>query len=135
MSRPVAGGQAPNDPGRPAGPNCCVGNCRLAGFRREVIGRRKLRPVKPVCPSMIFRGALNSVLSRALAVSMGLGTVAFSQSLEELVEKSATAMEQNRWEQALDLNNRAISQFGRKNPFRTYGAQFGAIYYRKGICE
>ena len=61
----------------------------------------------------------------------------FSQedTLESLGEGSRVAMEKDRWEQALDFNTRAVTKFGRNEPFRIYGAQFGAIYYRKGLCE
>jgi len=84
---------------------------------------------------MIFRGPAIPPIVRACAVSLVLSGGAFSQRLETLVERSKSAMEANRWEQALDLNARAIERFGRKNPFLTYGAQFGTIYYRKGVCE
>ena len=60
---------------------------------------------------------------------------AFSQneSLETLVEKSRAAMKESRWQQALDFNSQAVSRFGKNDPLQTYGAQFGAVYYRKGL--
>lgn len=51
------------------------------------------------------------------------------------MEKSRVAMEGNRWQQALDATSQAVNRYGRNDPFRTYGAQFGAVYYRKGLCE
>jgi tetratricopeptide (TPR) repeat protein len=44
-------------------------------------------------------------------------------------------METGRWQEALASNTAAVERFGRNDPLRTYGAQFGAIHYRKGICE
>lgn len=81
---------------------------------------------------MNFRAPLLS-----LSVAWALGVPAFSQTtgLETLLEKSQAAMAGSRWEEALDLNKRAVSRYGQENPLRTYGAQFGAVYYRKGVCE
>ncbi|GAA5129569.1 tetratricopeptide repeat protein [Luteolibacter yonseiensis] len=56
-------------------------------------------------------------------------------NLEALVKKARTAMTAELWEEALDLNKRVISRFGQDNPYRLYGAQFGTVYYRKGLCE
>lgn len=66
-----------------------------------------------------------------------LGGAAHAQgvSLESLVKSSQTAMEASQWEDALDLNKRVISRFGQENPYRLYGAQFGTVFYRKGVCE
>lgn len=85
-----------------------------------------------VCPHMNFRGHLIS-FSAALVWSLP----AYSQdgNLEELVEKSRVAMQESRWEQALDFNTQAVTRYGKNGPFRTFGAQFGAIYYHKGVCE
>lgn len=81
---------------------------------------------------MNFRSPLLS-----LSIAWAFAVPAFSQTvgLETLVEKSQAAMAGSRWEEALDLNKRAVSRYGQENPLRTYGAQFGAVYYRKGVCE
>lgn len=70
------------------------------------------------------------------ASSLFIGS-AFSQSesLESLVEGARVAMEAKSWQQALDFNIRAISIYGKGAPLRAFGAQFGSIYYRKGLCE
>ncbi len=52
-----------------------------------------------------------------------------------LVNKSLAAMKANEWQQALDLNKEAVDRFGGNNAMQLYGAQFGNIWYRKGICE
>lgn len=66
-----------------------------------------------------------------------VGSPARSQNanLEALVKQAKTTMAAEQWEEALDLNKRVISRFGQENPYRTYGAQFGTVYYRKGVCE
>jgi tetratricopeptide (TPR) repeat protein len=76
-------------------------------------------------------------LGRACVVALFLvlpaaGAVA---TLESLVAKSRAAMTEKEWQQALLLNEKAISSFGGDDAFRRYGAQFGVIYYRKGLCE
>jgi tetratricopeptide (TPR) repeat protein len=58
-----------------------------------------------------------------------------AEGLEVLAEKSQLAMNQEKWEQALGDHEEALSRFGRNEPYESYGAQFGSIYYRKGICE
>jgi tetratricopeptide (TPR) repeat protein len=55
--------------------------------------------------------------------------------LESLIEKSRGAMKESRWEQALDFNIQAVNRYGRKDPLRLFGPQFGAIYFHKGTCE
>jgi len=55
--------------------------------------------------------------------------------LAGLVEKTAAAMTAENWQEALELNTQAVDRYGKDDPFRTYGAQFGAVYYRKGLCE
>lgn len=61
--------------------------------------------------------------------------VAQNVGLTGLVEKSSAAMAAEHWQEALDLSSQAVARYGRKNPLKVYGAQFGAIYYRKGVCE
>ncbi|MEO8614308.1 MAG: tetratricopeptide repeat protein [Luteolibacter sp.] len=55
--------------------------------------------------------------------------------LTSLVEKSSAAMSAEKWSEALELNTQAVTRFGRNDPFKQYGAQFGALYFRKGICQ
>jgi tetratricopeptide (TPR) repeat protein len=57
------------------------------------------------------------------------------EDLATLVNKSISAMNAEKWEEALALNNRAIKTYGAHNPMQVYGPKFGTIYYRKGICE
>lgn len=58
-----------------------------------------------------------------------------SESLESLAEKSQVAMNQEKWAQALEHHQEAVTRFGRNQPYESYGAQFGSIFYRRGICE
>ncbi|RYD32803.1 MAG: tetratricopeptide repeat protein, partial [Verrucomicrobiaceae bacterium] len=48
---------------------------------------------------------------------------------------TGTAMDAGNWQEALDLSTRAVRLYGDANPRKVYGAQFGTVYYRKGICE
>lgn len=78
-----------------------------------------------------------SFLGRACAVSLFLAMAASAQEepLEGLIVASQVAMKEKNWERALEFNTRAITRFGGGQAFRDYGAQFGIIYYRKGLCE
>lgn len=81
---------------------------------------------------MKFRGSLVG-----LSAVWFLSNPAFSQNegLEALVEKSRVAMEAGNWQKALDASRQTVDRYGKNHPMRTYGAQFGAVYYRKGLCE
>lgn len=62
--------------------------------------------------------------------------VSAQDNLPELVNNALQAMKEEKWEEALALNTKA-ADFG-KNPkmaLQLYGAQFGVILYRKGMCE
>ncbi len=83
-------------------------------------------------------GHFISSLGRFCAVSWLLvvaATAAAVTPLEALVADSRAAMTAKQWEQALELNARAIELFGGADAIRDYGPQFGIIYYRKGLCE
>lgn len=68
---------------------------------------------------------------------LALQANAFSQeaTLENLVEAGRTAMREKDWQQALEFHTQAVSRFGQEDPLRTFGAQFGAVFYHKGVCE
>ena len=70
-----------------------------------------------------------------VAWSLGVTARGENEGLEGWVAKAQVAMDANRWEDALDLNKRVVSRYGQENPLREYGAQFGAVYFRKGLCE
>lgn len=82
------------------------------------------------------RFALPCLLGICAAVLL-LTIPAFSREepLEDLVERSRAAMKSSHWEKALEFNSRAVASYGKDNPLKTFGAQFGAIYYHKGVCE
>jgi tetratricopeptide (TPR) repeat protein len=62
---------------------------------------------------------------------------AFAQdeNLEMFVAKAQVAMKAGQWKQALDLNSQAVTSFGQDLPLEKIGAQFGAVFYHKGVCE
>ena len=79
-----------------------------------------------------------SIRPASFLLALGLAVVparAQDGGLTGLVEKTASAMRAGNWQQALELNSQAVNRYGKDDPFRTFGAQFGAIYYRKGLCE
>jgi tetratricopeptide (TPR) repeat protein len=81
---------------------------------------------------MHFRG---HIISLSAAMVWSVPAIAQDESLETLAAKSQAAMKAEQWQQALEFNNQAVSRYGQNEPFRKYGAQFGAIFYHKGICE
>jgi tetratricopeptide (TPR) repeat protein len=56
--------------------------------------------------------------------------------LPVIVDNSIKAMSEGKWEQALELNTQAVA-IGQdpETALQLYGARFGSIYYRKGLCE
>ncbi|RYD19350.1 MAG: tetratricopeptide repeat protein [Verrucomicrobiaceae bacterium] len=73
--------------------------------------------------------ALLAVLLSALPAG------AQDKGLGGIMERATAAMDADRWQEGLDLANRAVRLYGDDNPQKVYGAQFGAVYYRKGLCE
>ena len=73
----------------------------------------------------------------SLSAFMVWSVPAYSQdeSLETLVEKSRVEMKASRWEQALEAHTQVVGRFGQDQPLKKYGAQFGVIFYHKGVCE
>ena len=72
----------------------------------------------------------------ALAFAATAIPASAQETLPELVDAALMAMNKEKWEEALALNTKA-ADFG-KNPkmaIQIYGAQFGTIIYRKGMCE
>ena len=72
----------------------------------------------------------------ALAFAATAIPASAQETLPELVDAALMAMKEEKWEEALALNTKA-ADFG-KNPkmaIQTYGAKFGVIIYRKGMCE
>ena len=86
---------------------------------------------------MKLRVSTIRILGRVCVVSLLLNGSAFSQdvTLDSLVVESRAAMDEQVWEKALELNTRALTQFGGDQPLKKYGPQFGIIFYRKGLCE
>lgn len=75
-------------------------------------------------------------LATGLAVVLSmLPAGAQDKGLGGIAARAGTAMDAGNWQEALDLSDRAVRLYGDDNPRKVYGAQFGAVYYRKGICE
>ena len=74
-------------------------------------------------------------LPGALAVMWLLSGAGLCQevTLERLVERAQAAVEVQNWEQALALNTQVVTLYGGER--EKYGAQFGAVHFRKGLCE
>jgi tetratricopeptide (TPR) repeat protein len=78
---------------------------------------------------------LASVLC-AIPLVLSLPTASAEEAdIRTLVNDSISAMNAEKWEEALALNTRAVTAFGKNNPAKIHGPKFGEIYYRKGLCE
>src|SRR5690606_3541551 len=87
---------------------------------------------------MNFQRASSSFVGLSAAVSLVAMAPASAQQGEDLgtlVNQSLAAMNAARWEEALGILNQAVERYGQNEPLKLFGAQFGVIYYRKGICE
>ncbi len=74
----------------------------------------------------------------ALAFIVASGPLkAQEEDLTTLVNNALTAMNAGDWQQALKLNTDAVTQHGAdpQVALKRFGAQFGLIWYRKGMCE
>ncbi len=78
--------------------------------------------------------ALTSALS-AIPIILSVPAHAAEADLGDLVNKSIQAMKAEKWAEALALGTEAVDNFGGNQPLVLHGPKFGAIYYRKGICE
>lgn len=71
----------------------------------------------------------------AIPLVLSVSAVAQEEDLGTLVNKAITAMNADKWEEALALNTQAVERFGKNQPLKLFGPRFGTIYYRKGLCE
>lgn len=76
-----------------------------------------------------------SIAAGLLAAILLSPAVAKEAGFAALVNQALTEMDQEHWQDGLDLTTRAVDQYGKGDPEKTYGPQFGALYYHKGICE
>ncbi len=75
------------------------------------------------------------LISFAIAMVCFQSATALGDDLAAWVGRTHAAMEAGNWEEALSFSAAAVERFGKTDPMGKYGAQFGAIHYRKGICE
>ncbi len=85
--------------------------------------------------TMNFHGRTLVLTGGALAWVLALPAAAQGNDLALLVNRTQLAMDAEDWEEALRCSNTAIERFGKDRPFQTFGPQFGAIYFRKGLAE
>lgn len=78
---------------------------------------------------------LSSILCAIPLVLCIPAATAEEEDLGDLVNKSISAMNAGKWEEALALSNRIVTTHGANNPLKIHGPKFGDIYYRKGFCE
>ena len=71
----------------------------------------------------------------ALVWVLAQPAAARNAELEELIYKTQLAINAENWESALGYCDKAIQRFGKDRPLEVFGPQFGAIHYRKGLCE
>ncbi len=74
-------------------------------------------------------------VAAVVLLAMPAVAAAAEATLESLVESARTATEAGLWQDALALHDSAIAAYGKDEPLKKYGPQFGAMYYRKGLCE
>ena len=86
---------------------------------------------------MNLRNCFPAMISGVCAMSLVLTVPAAAQEedLGSLVNQTLAAMNEDKWEEALALNTQAVERFGKNQPLKLFGPRFGAIYYRKGLCE
>lgn len=82
-------------------------------------------------------GRLISRFGATCAVWLALTAAAFPQGAElsRLMDEGRAAMDKKDWQQALELHTQAVTRFGQEDPLREFGAQFGVVFYHKGVCE
>ncbi len=77
-----------------------------------------------------------SCLAHIVPWALVLSAVAVrADDFGSLVTRGLAAMEAGNWEEGLSLHTEAVRAFGGKDPLGSFGPQFGAIHYRKGVCE
>lgn len=83
------------------------------------------------------RGFTMPLVTMLCVVPLGLTVPSQAQDedLGSLANKAFAAMEEEKWEEALALHTQVVARFGAANPLGLFGAQFGTIHFRKGICE
>ena len=113
----------------------CLKNCLLAGGRHRSLCNDRVGSLKPGF-SMICSRSIVSNSWKACAVSLVLAASAFSQNeeLEHLVGRARAAMSKRSGRRRSTSTRRRRTASG-QDPLRRFGAQFGAIYYQKGVCE
>jgi tetratricopeptide (TPR) repeat protein len=85
---------------------------------------------------MQTRRTLPALVAAALAITGLVSSPAPAQQLDlsALVTNSLTAMNNFKWQEALDLLTQATDRFG-KNAKVLFGSKFGVLWYRRGLCE
>lgn len=81
------------------------------------------------------RGRSLILTSSALVWVLAQPATARNADLEELVYKTQLAINAENWESAIGYCDKAIQRFGKDSPLQVFGPQFGAIHYRRGLCE
>lgn len=82
---------------------------------------------------MILRLSFSQVVCSVVALGAGV-SLAQGGDVAELVTDALVAMNENRWEDALaDLTT--VTSAHDPTALKVYGAPFGVVWYRRGICE
>lgn len=79
-----------------------------------------------------------AIFGSVAAISLVANVPAKAQEgddLGTLVSNGLTAMNAEKWQEAHALYARAVERYGKNQPLKLFGPQFGVIHYRKGICE
>jgi tetratricopeptide (TPR) repeat protein len=76
---------------------------------------------------------------QVVTVALVATSAGYAQQPDEtfgvLVERSLAEINAEKWQEALGTLEVIVARFGSDDPLKTIGPQFGAIYFRKGLCE
>lgn len=75
------------------------------------------------------------VITVALASAPAGYTQQTGETFGGLVEQSLAEINAEKWQEALTTLDTIVTRFSGEDPLKTIGPQFGAIHYRKGLCE
>jgi tetratricopeptide (TPR) repeat protein len=84
---------------------------------------------------MTLRRHFSPVFALPLVAVGATGQAQPEESFGSLVERSLAEINAEKWQEALGTLDQIVERFGADNPLHGFGPQFGAIYYRKGVCE
>lgn len=84
---------------------------------------------------MISSRHFHPVVTVALVATQAGYAQQSEETFGSLVERSLAEINAEKWQEALTTLDTIVTRFGGEDAMKTIGPQFGAIHYRKGLCE